>query len=181
MSESNNCGICFETLQKTNICVTSCGHTFCLQCILKNNNYNNNCPYCRKQIIENIDKNNEIIDIVEEEEMDPFINNIQYKYGHYIDDCYYYPVVIEDINVLAGVINEVTAGLFCYDNCMGWILGIIGIKCETEDNSFNYRDDVSLENNFYEIDFNKTIINEAIFIYKRTILLKSHLLNKISK
>jgi hypothetical protein len=54
-----NCEICYEKIK--NKFVTECNHTFCKKCIEKwCENYNNNCPKCRKEFtfkdIDNIKK-----------------------------------------------------------------------------------------------------------------------------
>ena len=177
--ESNECGICLELIQKTNVCIITCGHTFCLSCILKNAKYNNCCPYCKIDIIENsnnkVDEEDEVEqeeDEIEQEEDEP--EEIHDLYGCSIDDCYYYPVNIENVNILAEVINEVTAGLYQTDKGMGWILGILSI---INDNEKDY--DRIFENKSLLAEHAKMILTEAIFIYKRTILLKKFLQSKI--
>lgn len=49
---SPECVICYETLQKTNVCVTPCGHTFCFNCMMKHTQQNKDCPCCRTVLIE---------------------------------------------------------------------------------------------------------------------------------
>ena len=49
------CCVCYETIQKTNVSTTPCGHTFCFQCILKCMDVNNTCPYCRTVLREEKD------------------------------------------------------------------------------------------------------------------------------
>ena len=47
----NDCPICMDKLQVTNISVTKCGHSFCLQCIIKHSKSGDNrCPLCRANI-----------------------------------------------------------------------------------------------------------------------------------
>jgi len=63
------CCICYETIGKTNNCVTECGHAFCLKCLVSAMSYNSACPYCRTDLIEK----NEADDIEEgddEEDVD---------------------------------------------------------------------------------------------------------------
>jgi hypothetical protein len=48
-----DCAICMEKLQKTNVCTTSCGHMFCLECIFKVKEKSNKCPLCRKPLSKN--------------------------------------------------------------------------------------------------------------------------------
>ena len=54
------CAICLKeeiSLDGKNICVTECGHTFCLSCILRAAQENTSCPLCRKVLVTS--KNNE--------------------------------------------------------------------------------------------------------------------------
>lgn len=49
----NECPICMDKLEETNISVTKCGHSFCLQCIIKHSKSGDNrCPLCRANITE---------------------------------------------------------------------------------------------------------------------------------
>ena len=187
MNETIKCGICLELLEKTNVCITSCKHSFCLDCIIKNSKYNNCCPYCRIKIINNINKSEQEVEELEEEvqETEPevereeqypnnFIGHIDYE-----DECYHFPIVIEDIYTFAKVINEVTGGTFCSNISLGWILGIISIINENEDAKFNILDDKSFENEILLAEYSKLIIMETIFIYKRSILLNKFLESKV--
>ena len=46
------CPICMETLNcDSNICITSCNHKFCSQCMIKHSKKNNNCPLCRNTLV----------------------------------------------------------------------------------------------------------------------------------
>ena len=47
------CPVCFEVIGSINQCITPCGHTFCLICMLKCIKRNNSCPCCRTILIEN--------------------------------------------------------------------------------------------------------------------------------
>ena len=54
------CAICLKeeiSLDGKNICVTECGHTFCLSCILRSAQENTSCPLCRNVLV--TPKNNE--------------------------------------------------------------------------------------------------------------------------
>lgn len=186
MYETNVCGICLELLEKTNVCVTRCGHSFCLECIIKNTNYKNNCPNCRKEIVKNINKEEENEENEEEEneednEEENEEEENQYNYIGRLDeeDCYHFPIVIEDIETLAKVIREVSGGTFCSDNSLGWILCILSIINDNEESKINYLDDKSIENENLLDEHSKLIIMETIYIYKRSIVLKKHLQNKI--
>lgn len=48
--KEKECPICFEVLGKTNFATTTCGHTFCLSCLLSNLKINSTCPLCRADI-----------------------------------------------------------------------------------------------------------------------------------
>lgn len=51
--DTNECCICMETLQVKNLAVTSCGHKFCLNCLLVHYKTKNNCPLCRQELVKN--------------------------------------------------------------------------------------------------------------------------------
>lgn len=63
--EVKECPVCYEQIASRNNCVTSCGHSFCLSCMLKCIQTNNCCPYCRTSLIE---KKVEEVEEEEEEE-----------------------------------------------------------------------------------------------------------------
>ena len=48
------CAICYNRLQKFNLAVTSCKHSFCLDCMLKHysnsKSYSKVCPICRESL-----------------------------------------------------------------------------------------------------------------------------------
>jgi Ring finger domain len=46
----NECVICYETIGKTNCCVTPCGHHFCFKCLMKSMERNDGCPMCREPL-----------------------------------------------------------------------------------------------------------------------------------
>jgi len=51
--KNQDCPICLEHIEETNSAVTSCGHCFCLSCIIKSGRRNNDCPLCRQSITDN--------------------------------------------------------------------------------------------------------------------------------
>lgn len=180
MNEMDKCGICLEILEKTNVGITSCGHSFCLKCIIISTNYNKCCPYCRIDIIENeINKKEEMIEepVIEEEETQyNYIGRIDYE-----DECYHFPVVIENIQTLAKVINEVTGGTFSSDFGLGWVVGILAIISDNMETKFNFIEDKNFENEILFAEHSKLIIMESLYIYERSLLLKKHLQNKLNK
>ena len=166
--ETNICGVCLEPLEKTNICVISCGHTFCLKCIIKNTNYNNSCPYCRTEIVEEgEEKEEEEAEEAEEEEDE---EDYQYQYGRSVDGCYHFPLVIEEFHGIVEVMGEVCGRT---PDCDSLILGILSIMNDNEETKMNLMDDKSFENEIDEAEHIKLILTEAITIYKRSILLKN--------
>lgn len=48
----NECPICYETISSVNNCVTTCNHSFCLNCILRCSKSSNCCPICRSEFLE---------------------------------------------------------------------------------------------------------------------------------
>jgi len=53
------CCICYDELQKTNVTTTPCGHSFCFRCIIKCLDRNNTCPYCRQVLREEEEESDE--------------------------------------------------------------------------------------------------------------------------
>jgi hypothetical protein len=47
-----DCPICMNTLGKTDVCVTKCGHKYCSTCFVRCVMNKNSCPMCRAKIIE---------------------------------------------------------------------------------------------------------------------------------
>lgn len=70
--KGEECSICYEKMGETNVCTTSCGHTFCMTCIIKmvknNSSSSNSCPLCREQLV----KTELIDDAIDEEEVQMF-------------------------------------------------------------------------------------------------------------
>ena len=58
INEVRECPICYNEIGEKNVCVTSCGHAFCLQCLLQAYNEKIECPCCRSILNEN-DKESE--------------------------------------------------------------------------------------------------------------------------
>jgi len=50
--DNEACPICMDAIGNTNCAKTSCGHSFCLSCIIECLNTNHVCPLCRKDIME---------------------------------------------------------------------------------------------------------------------------------
>jgi hypothetical protein len=51
---ADECCICYEEIDnKKNKAVTNCGHLFCLKCLLTQFQNKNECPLCRRELLEN--------------------------------------------------------------------------------------------------------------------------------
>lgn len=51
----HECCICYETIGKSNMTVTPCGHQFCFSCLMKSMDLRNTCPCCRAPLREEED------------------------------------------------------------------------------------------------------------------------------
>ena len=75
---ADECAICMEELDNgKNFAKTSCGHSFCLSCLVRALKNNNTCPICRANIEEEKPQNPNIINLDEcveliKDEMDMF-------------------------------------------------------------------------------------------------------------
>ena len=50
--DAEECPICYDELGDRGICVTKCGHKFCMDCVTKHLANSTACPMCRTPIIE---------------------------------------------------------------------------------------------------------------------------------
>ena len=81
---ADECAICMEELDSVkNFAKTSCGHSFCLSCLVKSLKNNNTCPMCRTNIEEKKPENPNVItledcvDLIKEEmEMFPYMEHL---------------------------------------------------------------------------------------------------------
>ena len=48
----DQCPICLCDIGEKNSCVTECGHSFCLKCILRAAQENTDCPMCRNTLVD---------------------------------------------------------------------------------------------------------------------------------
>jgi hypothetical protein len=51
-SSEKQCPVCLDNIGEKNSCVTECGHTFCLKCILRAAQENTACPMCRNVLVD---------------------------------------------------------------------------------------------------------------------------------
>jgi hypothetical protein len=71
---STDCPVCYEEIGSNNSCTTTCGHSFCLNCLLQAYSSQNTCPLCRevlnlnKKPDENVDEEDEEDEDYEEED-----------------------------------------------------------------------------------------------------------------
>jgi len=87
-TNTTECCICFENIDKhKNNCTTECGHSFCLKCLATSIVHNNSkCPYCRTNLVDIPDKNEEDED--EEDIGDEDDEEYDEEYGEDHDDEY---------------------------------------------------------------------------------------------
>ena len=52
MSSDKQCPVCLGEIGEKNSCVTECGHTFCLKCLLRAAQVNTACPMCRNVLVD---------------------------------------------------------------------------------------------------------------------------------
>lgn len=180
------CCVCWEELQTRNVCITKCGHSFCLSCMLNCMKYNNTCPYCRTELQESkadakeLTEDDDSVFVVEEDDDDDEDESRDDPDEGWIDanDCYHYPVVIENIVALTRVISEVNGNVDTHDLSKGWILKVLSIMNQNENSSqFDFGDDKTIEEDDVYFSDPTTVI-EPINIYKRTILLNKHIKHK---
>ena len=85
-NHSEECAICYETIGKTNVCTTSCGHTFCMTCMLKmvsnGSSSSNSCPMCRAPLLETTPNISRPTNIIPNNNFDTFNSNIYYQEEH---------------------------------------------------------------------------------------------------
>lgn len=186
--DREECCVCWEELQTRNVCITKCGHSFCLSCMLNCMNYNNTCPYCRTELKESKTEPKSLTEdddsVFDEEEEDEEDNNSEFRQQlleeGWIDDddCYHYPVVIENMLSLTNVISEANGITDTLHLSKGWILKMISVMNQNENSvSFDFNDDKTLDEDDEYLSDPTTII-EPVNIYKRTIMLKKHLKHK---
>lgn len=80
--DRNECNICFEIMEHKNISITKCGHSFCLDCMIKSLSLKTTCPTCREILIENklsFSENNEPNNILTITPLTPYISDIDFN------------------------------------------------------------------------------------------------------
>lgn len=64
---NNKCTVCMEEINNNNVCKLSCGHYYCLDCIIELKKHSNKCPCCRSIVFNNENISSQSSYIVEEE------------------------------------------------------------------------------------------------------------------
>lgn len=83
-SDDIDCAICFETIEATNSCVTTCGHKYCLSCVLehsRNRSFDDtDCPICRNVLLVKKNSMNDYAHIQDliENDFDSFVSRQQH-------------------------------------------------------------------------------------------------------
>lgn len=85
------CPICFNEVNQEEMLFTSCGHHYCIACILESLEYNNSCPMCRHDLelqglhyVDDICKNNKTVELIRtirkiDDRVCVYINNLSQK------------------------------------------------------------------------------------------------------
>lgn len=70
------CTICMEEIFNNNVCQLSCGHYYCLDCIIELKKHSNKCPCCRSVVFNN-DNSNEINELNENNQKQSSIIDVE--------------------------------------------------------------------------------------------------------
>ena len=71
MNKNSECPICFNFIDPDkNNCTTSCGHSFCLNCLIRCLQTNGNCPCCRAVLQDKITTSGDEYTTVSDDEFD---------------------------------------------------------------------------------------------------------------
>jgi hypothetical protein len=91
--------------------------------------------------------------------------------------------VIENFHTLTGVISEFTGGAWYYNKGIAWIGLVVSLLKEVDKTiEFDFSEDDIYEHLMEVSDDRKDLlINNIISIYKRSILLKNHFLEKFDQ
>ena len=60
-NQKDKCPICYEDMGNFDICITKCGHKFCMSCLFKHSEKSINCPLCRERFVD-LDRTNNSIE-----------------------------------------------------------------------------------------------------------------------
>jgi hypothetical protein len=163
----DECVICFETIGKTNMCVTPCGHGFCFECIMKHSKQNENCPVCRQQITQH--DNADIFggDDDDEDDADDDLSN-EYLLGHVDENgVYYFPSNIETLDEMVQVFTEIGYPAYATDIYYAFLK-----ICDPDYSWENHVGERLVADNFTEL------MKKTVDIFKRTQMLKRHIIQK---
>ena len=83
-TQDKMCPVCLGDIGEKDSCVTECGHSFCLKCILRASQENTACPMCRNVLVDDPPEN---IDSVYEHDEgimtgDPLAHTLNHVYEH---------------------------------------------------------------------------------------------------
>jgi hypothetical protein len=117
-SDDTDCAICFETIETTNCCVTTCGHKYCLSCVLEHSRNrlidDTDCPICRNVLLVKKNSMNDYTHIQDliDNDFDNYIStqrSEQFRGGSFIYDGNVIErrdSVIEEIEMLETLFTE---------------------------------------------------------------------------
>lgn len=73
--ELENCPICYEELGQRDICITKCGHKYCMSCLFKHAEKSLDCPMCRTKIVDREENNRSRQNSLSNEQIMDMVNN----------------------------------------------------------------------------------------------------------
>jgi len=137
------CCICYETIGKTNNCVTECGHAFCFKCLMSAMSYNAVCPYCRADLVDKKEGDEEAED-----------NNSEYESDEEDDDDDDDDDDEENIQIDKGNMEEVVARLVAKGVTMLDVVSVLfNTYSKTDDKyTIGYIDNLTAELDIVNMD-----------------------------
>jgi ankyrin repeat protein len=157
------CPICYEVINKNNLCITKCGHNFHLDCLLKSTNTSECCPICRNILKEKNENENENDDFFENDEnnYDNFYTYISHDYDG--NNPLIIAAINGDNNYLRNLIKnnvELDKKDRCGKTALLWAVtknqlesARILLKADSNPNILCYHDDTPLFISIYERNF----------------------------
>jgi hypothetical protein len=146
------CPICYEPLGETNVCITKCGHKFCIGCLFKHSERSNDCPMCREQIVDNFENRNNRSRSSSFND-DEFINRINEGLSVPVDDMDAFMRRRSRINAINSTYDTV--------NIPNSENSVIDLTRDSEEEiSINYDDDENTDTNTIDSENDSNEVND---------------------